>query len=423
MSLFLATVPEGVLLHHGNHDPKTPAEPDWLAYEIEHAEEFARGHFPGPGRPGGPRKPQKPMASKAEGTAGWLHVYRTNRPLQLLYVDGMSGGKTDMGTLDTQDLLLRGGMESAAGGGPMNERQRAEDLCALCKDWGLHGVIRMEAGFEIIKCNFSDGMTEMQTLQRPMRDVRHRSFEQLRGIAERYYDIGSSRTIIDYSSMVSAFFFPINLTNPDRKRPDLPRLVGVADTELSAIKNHIGEVVQRRRNEPVRVVDWQGVSDMITCRYADRLRSMANVSSIDEVAGTVHFLLDTYIDYSSDEPLRDAHARCAEFYLHAITPDSATDALIYEAFKQVTSHICAALFKVRKLVGDGATLAEATAVVRSLTEYLAWARFKRCPGCGVHEVCVIPMWPGGDEEDYFHPRCHNSSDSRTGNSYWGRPPW
>jgi hypothetical protein len=35
-------------------------------------------------------------------------IYRETRPLtNLVYIDGMSAGKTTMGTLDTQDYILR----------------------------------------------------------------------------------------------------------------------------------------------------------------------------------------------------------------------------------------------------------------------------------------------------------------------------
>lgn len=451
MSMFLATVPEGVLFHHGNDRPETPSEPDWLAYEVEHAEGFAHG-FSGPPehkKPPPDRKlgrssyDQKVMGSKVRPSgrkAGWLHVYRTSRPLQFLYVDGMSGGKTFMGTLDTQDYLLRGdrsygagGREvSRAGGGPMNERLRAAELCELCDEWGLHGIIRMEAGFEIIQCNFTDGLEQIQALQRPGPSGQPghgrgiQSFEYLRGIAERYFDIGSSRTIIDYSSMVSAFFFPVNLTNPDANRPDLPRLSNTTDAELAAIKEYFKKTLDQRRNEPRRPIDWQDVSDIIVSRYADRVDYMVNAApSTDAIAAEISFLIDLYVDYSrTDENSRpDAIDRCTNFYLKTVTAVSEPDQLIFEAFKGVTSKICTTLFEVRDLItssesSDESPLQTATKKLQSLMDFLAWARFRQCSGCGRDEVCVIPMWPFGAEDDYFHPRCGNSSDLSGSKNYW-----
>lgn len=162
MSFFLATVPEGVMFYHGSSKEETPDQPEWLAYEIEHAELFARSRFggrppgPPPGDDGarggvgwmsflqGPYDPQRPFNGPqtpppTEDNGGWLHVYRTTEPLKLLYVDGMGAGKTDMGTLDTQDYVLRGQTPGASerntpkapepgrGSGPMDERGRANE--------------------------------------------------------------------------------------------------------------------------------------------------------------------------------------------------------------------------------------------------------------------------------------------------------
>ncbi|KID79305.1 uncharacterized protein G6M90_00g021040 [Metarhizium brunneum] len=433
MSLFLATVPPGVLFHHGNLRPQSPSEPDWLAYEVEHAEGFTRSFGPPPKQNPGSSSAHRQNVLGGGAERGWLHVYRTTRPLRFLYVDGMSGGKTDMGTLDTQDYLLRSRYsheDKRQGNTPIRERERAEFLCRLCEEWDLQGIIRMEAGFEIIKCDFTDGLEQVQAFRRSSRELRSetRQFEYLRGIAERYFDIGSSRTVIDYSSMVSAFFFSVNLTNPDAGRPDLPRLSEATGAELAAINKYFNATVEKRRDETPPSIDWQDVSDIIVSRYADRLEYMVqHVPSVDVLALEVAFLLDVYIDYpDEDEPsLENAAQHCRDFYLQAISPASESDHLIHAAFRQVTTEICTALFAVRELLESEQltgeqTLAAARKRLQSLVDYLDWARFKRCSGCGVDEVCVIPMWPFGNEEDYYHPRCRNSSDTRGGKSYWGR---
>lgn len=471
MSFFLATVPKGVIFHHGNNNEKSPEDPDWLAYEIEHAEHFARG---GRGPPGGGRGPgrgpppggmdygmgQSPLvddrASREPGSfapeqdppavdkGGWLHTYRTTRPLRYLYVDGMGGGKTSMGTLDSQDYLLRGTREASGfeeheekphekrAGGPMDERARAVELCALCKDWDISGIIRMEAGFEIIQCDFTEGLEQVQALQRPGSDGGRPggfgNFEFVRGLAERYFDIGSSRTIVDYSSMVSAYFFPVNITNPDPKRPDLPRLSSTTDSELAAIQRYLNHTISDRINDPVRTVDWQDVTDLIVGRYADRIRFMAEkTSDPSQIASDLNFLLTVYLDYSGkdSDQVSAAIDRCTTFYLHGIDPVTDSDHLIHAAIRETTSEICTKLFEVRELVtgdselADSARLSQAVSVLKSLMEYLQWARFKSCGGCAVDEVCLIPMWPMGTKEAYDSPRCVNSTDRDDGESYWG----
>ncbi|KAI0000599.1 hypothetical protein F4779DRAFT_147551 [Xylariaceae sp. FL0662B] len=468
MSFFLATVPEGVLLHHGNNNSESPTEPDWLAYEIEHAEGFARGRHgppPGKGRPkDGQMVPQFNLGGRDtkyhpeylqededNETQGYLHVYRTSRPLQFLYIDGMSGGKTAMGTLDSQDYLLRGNNSSLEeelpwdrsvlgskppsrkGGGPMGERQRAEELCELCREWGLQGVIRMEAGFEIIKCDFSDGLEEIQALQRPNNTGDHGpgmgSLEVIRGLAERYQGIGAHRTVVDFSSMVSAFFFPVNLTNSDQQRPDLPRLTSTSQAELAGIRSYLTSVIHERLDQPQRSIDWQDVADMIVGRYADRIQYMAEeVDSIDTMAREVNFLLTLFIDHSKKHPdIGVGIDRCSNFYLRSIKPQTEADRLILEAFAVVTHHICATLFRIRDHVvadptPDQLSLAASTSALRSLMDFLEWTRFKRCPPCDLGSVCTIPMWPMGTVEQYRTPRCTNGTNAFDGDSYWGIRP-
>ncbi|KAI1857793.1 uncharacterized protein JN550_013056 [Neoarthrinium moseri] len=470
MSFFLATVPQGVLLHHGSSSPDPPSQPDWLAYEIEHAENFARGRRgpggpPGRGPPGdGPDGgPQEVMGSPWHGTEmvdgaevhGYLHVYETTRPLKFLYIDGMGAGKTSMGTLDSQDYLLRGkspenGTDSTPrprrrpdgqpperprGGGPMDEQQRARDLCQLCKEWDLQGVVRMEAGFEIIKCDFSDGLREVQVLQRPDeilgRPGGFGNLEYFRGVSERYNGIGSSRTAIDYSSMVSAFFFPVNLTNPNPKRQDLPRLRSAEQPQLAEIKSYLESVIHARRDHASRVIDWQDVSDLIVSRYADRVKYMAEaVQDIGAMAREVNFLLTLFVDGSDKgDSLELGISRCSNFYLRSVSPVTEADVLIRTAFETVTREICTTLFRVRSLVvtdpaPDQSSLAASVSVLRALMQSLNWARFKRCPPCAIDEVCVIPMWPMGTVEEYNNPQCSNGTE--TGERYWdggpGRPP-
>jgi hypothetical protein len=100
---------------------------EWLAFEIEHAEMFARaflGRRPGrrPGKPGDPERKERPgepgespppppfeltLAETVDGiqsmddddnepdfSSGYLYIYRTTRPLtNLVYIDGCQRGR------------------------------------------------------------------------------------------------------------------------------------------------------------------------------------------------------------------------------------------------------------------------------------------------------------------------------------------
>uniref|UniRef100_A0A8H7KA49 Uncharacterized protein n=1 Tax=Bionectria ochroleuca TaxID=29856 RepID=A0A8H7KA49_BIOOC len=258
------------------------------------------------------------------------------------------------------------------------------------------------------------------------------SFEFLRGISNRYDGIGSTRTILDYSSMVSAYFFPVNLTNPDPKRPDLPRLTNLSDDELKHIRGIVGDVVKERLDGKAPIINWQDVADLVVKRYAERLQFMTQKgTSSKRIADEANFLLDTFIDYSTEEKSQDNSAsisRCSSLFLQPIKPKTTADELIYSAFEEVLSQICTTLFKVRDISlvaqqNEDYALPTAVGTLQSLLNYLGWASFKRCPPCGVDEVCLIPMWPFGTVDAYEHPRCVKSTDGRgDGESYWGDRP-
>lgn len=60
-----------------------------------------------------------------------------------------------------------------------------------------------------------------------------------------------NRTILDYLSMVSAFFFLVNLTNPDSNYADLPRLTGTTEDEILAIREYLATVLDARIASPL----------------------------------------------------------------------------------------------------------------------------------------------------------------------------
>ena len=133
MSFFPVTIPANTQFYHGTHSAEPVEGMEWLAFEIEHAELFARsGRPPGKGRPGRPSRPGGPggpgsppsgeirfgdepgqgqvVANGADldkdaGGFAYLHQYRTTHALErLLYLDGMSAGKTSVGTLVSRVL-------------------------------------------------------------------------------------------------------------------------------------------------------------------------------------------------------------------------------------------------------------------------------------------------------------------------------
>ena len=94
-------------------------------------------------------------------------TYQTTRAAKCIYFDGESAALMGSGQLDTQMLHIWGntsGPPQEGGGfrGLWEEYARALGLCDWIQDkklggngWGVEGIVRMNAGFEMIWCNFS----------------------------------------------------------------------------------------------------------------------------------------------------------------------------------------------------------------------------------------------------------------------------
>jgi hypothetical protein len=451
MSFFPVTIPNNTLLYHGTQNEFSVTGMEWLAFEIEHAEVFARsrrGRPPGrggdrppgsrPGEPGDPGRGPPPMEFIEEFSeepleeplnSAYLHIYRTKSPLSnLLYVDGMSASKSSMGTLDTQDLVLRKN-DSKITPDPWGDRQRAADLCAIGLEWGFEGIVRMEAGFELILCNFSKNVELVEARQRPDYDKREayndrQQFEYFRGVSMRYQGITAGRAQLDYSFMVSAFFYPANLTNPEAKRAELPRLVSSDSLVLNRIRSDVKEIFSEDRSQAQESVNWQGVVDMIVTRYSERLQVISYPASDNNtVLSEINSLLTVFINYK-DPDVEIAIDKCSTHYLAAVVPRTSQDHLIHAAILTVSRKICDYLFQVRAILLEGEyirdeAVAEAKVVVEDLMVYLDWSTWHQCGKCAVDEICFVAMWPFGGVEDHEHPGCIKPGGITRGRGgYW-----
>ncbi|KAF2679862.1 hypothetical protein K458DRAFT_445555 [Lentithecium fluviatile CBS 122367] len=84
-----------------------------------------------------------------------LYTMMTTKRLNLIYIDGQSAALTTLGTLDSQMALLQNEVpDDPKENIVFNEGQRAIDLCALTKFLKIDGVVRMNAGFEVMLCNY-----------------------------------------------------------------------------------------------------------------------------------------------------------------------------------------------------------------------------------------------------------------------------
>ncbi|KAM7219791.1 hypothetical protein V8F06_004825 [Rhypophila decipiens] len=132
-SIVAGTIAPATVLYHAKHAPGPPKKPTFFAFDAE----MSVGIYRGSGQSN-------------------LHVYSTTRPLNIIYFDGQAATLTALGTLDSQISILQGHV-------PLypeydlvyDEDQRALDLCDLVKKLGIDGLVRMDAGFELLVCDYA----------------------------------------------------------------------------------------------------------------------------------------------------------------------------------------------------------------------------------------------------------------------------
>lgn len=101
------------------------------------------------------------------GSSRNTHIltYQTTRPMKCIYFDGESAALFGRGQLDSQMLHIYGNVSGPPQDhfwGLYDEYARANGLCDWLSEknlgglgWGFEGIVRMNAGFEMIMCNFS----------------------------------------------------------------------------------------------------------------------------------------------------------------------------------------------------------------------------------------------------------------------------
>lgn len=477
MALIPASVPKGSLFYHGTQTPGPPPGPEWLAFEVEHAESFAfsiryndshsdNGISDTSAHPGQNSQmvlrgsPDEDVRASSKNIRGYLLTYQTNRDLKLLYVDGSSAGKSDMGMLDTQDLVIRLLRNSSNSRPAWDEWDRARDLCNIVTDWGYDGILRMEIGFEIIYCDFASGLDLLRVVRRPFFDqgqpggragMGRRLFHWARAVTHRYDGFDSNRIRLDFSRMVSAYFYPVNLTNPDPEAQEVPRLLSTTMAERKSIRSRVVEVNARETSPNI---EWQSIVDMIVSRYGDRLALMNSPSiHADNLVQEIYNVVNTYLKYpktpedingqqdSSKE--NEAFQMCIRHYVQPVEifQDSFTqeDKLIHTAITAVTTRICETLFESRRLIQEAkldllqhsgrfeeleAKLQEAVwesqKLIIDLADDLQWTDWRKCRGCTVDEICFVAMWPYGRPVDHHRPGCVNETvfENPLENNYW-----
>ncbi|KXG45948.1 uncharacterized protein PGRI_048040 [Penicillium griseofulvum] len=490
VSFFLAGVPAGTQFYHGTSKASPVNGTEWLAFEPEHAMVFARPrrgpppHLPpdeadterqdgGHGelrkrkdhgtdeKHHGPPGDHPPKAFD-ENEAGYLHTYAAAKDLRLLYIDGMSAAKTPKGTLDSQDVVLFNGSFGDPPGRRGRESERARLACEMAdNEWEgrIDGVLRMEAGFEIILCHFERDLNPVritQVKQHPEerrghqgnrkhgdRDGPHKegdgkhhngygpkkeddgkghgpggpakgpdSSRWMRAITARYNGIGGNRVSLNFNHFVTAFSHNIDLFQDN---PTLPRLTSISPEERAVLLAEITDLIMTHQPADTSE-DWQAITDMIVTRYSNDLSYLASgsIDSSERLQSEIERILSPFIDYDERDDVAEVE-RCATQFLPPISSENG--GIAANAVHGVARKICSSLVEA----GKKQDLSSAMQTIQNLVVYLDWATWKECRGCAANEICVVPIWPMGTVQDYNSPECKDASNpyDQGGESYWG----
>lgn len=388
---------------------------------------------------------------------GYLHTYVPTHPLRLLYIDGLSAGKTSNGTLDTQDLLILNQSTSPEPGSPMGgEIARAQGMCHLASTlWEnkIDGILRMEAGFEIILCEFEGNVERKNVVayngerdeDRPGKGGKGRGgvmggWRYVKAVSERFHGIGGDRVTLDYENFVSVFAYDqegdMGLWKNDvvSDTPH-PRLINASPEQLHQVRDAVTAMILKSDGVVEEGRNWQALEDMVIERYSQALHHLHTDASVrrskENFAAYLNTLLRPFISPSARNSTLEIERCVAQIVPPFPLPPLSSASLAHTTLHQVTTRICSALVNAldastltlsRSLAATSSPPYHALDLIDKLVGYLQWTTWKECGSCADEEVCFIPIWPMGSLENHKNPQCVKEAGVGTG--YWGRwgPP-
>lgn len=380
---------------------------------------------------------------------GYLHTYSTQHPLNLLYIDGLSAGKTSNGTLDSQDRLLLNLTGEQPGGGMGNEMQRARGLCELAAglwEGRIDGVIRMEAGFEVILCDFERHLERVDAVRVDRDGWRDGKmgrgvmggWQYIKAVTSRYKGLGDDRVKLNYDHFVSVFAhnIPGLWDNDVQSDTPMPRLTDVAPSTLHALRDEVTSLIFNTNWAFPPSKNWQATADTVVARYSAPLHHITSSRTLRADPAALRAYIQTLLRPFIDAGARNASletVRCTAQLVPPLSPRTVSEPpLAHRALHAVTTHICDTLLTALSISTTPAPhvsymsvyAARAVDEVKELVDWLSWTSWKECGTCGDEEVCFVPMWPMGAREDHARPRCRGEEGVAGQAGYWGRqgPP-
>ncbi|KAF8209408.1 hypothetical protein K438DRAFT_230198 [Mycena galopus ATCC 62051] len=428
------SVPIGTLLYHGRGDNAIPTSPEWIATDPEHSFTFSRDS----------------MINNGSIAGCWHLTFVTARPLRVLYFDGSSGSKMENGPMDTQDLLLWGTVDPAR---RMDEDERINDLCAWGKDLGIDGYVRMEMDFELMLCDFSNGVELLSAdylSAWPGESAREPLIfgTILSGSWHSRYP-GETRVHLDLTKLISFYdtsLAPSLIRDRESKERWDHRVSGVSAPDLGLVKRRLQDVLASGTNIGSGI-DWKTLYRVVVERYADRLEMLnylldtTTTENLHERAPIIQtelrMMLTPYLLYTArpnrlSTPDSQSYVEgrdeawaipvwgaCATRHTAHIHRNSglqsrltSSERLLLGALDGTNREICRVLVRMwatgvhagvdALLPGEkepstpvlSQILEQWRTQTHSLIAWLDWSVWVKCrPMCPAEEMCYLPTWP------------------------------
>ncbi|KAG6915814.1 hypothetical protein DXG01_009688 [Tephrocybe rancida] len=255
--------------------------------------------------------------------------------MKVLYFDGSSAAKMQGGPMDSQDIVLWGKVRRDSTG---HERERIDELCAWGKQFGVDGFVRMEMDFEIMHCDFKNGLRPVSSLnlaspilldRRPPRPGLPKEFSinalddngrmdtavLESGSWHNHYP-GDPRIQLDFSRLVSFYdteLVPSLIPSRLNQTRFEHRLENISLHDSEAVMKVISGVLARPSKSSG--IDWRGLFRVITLRYADRLEIIQHHLNSTETEAVSRTPLE-----SASLVLQQLRIMLAPYILHSAIP-------------------------------------------------------------------------------------------------------
>ncbi|EFP90397.2 hypothetical protein PGT21_016695 [Puccinia graminis f. sp. tritici] len=332
-----------------------------------------------------------------------LYKYAATRPLRVLYVDGQSASLGTPGFMDSQYIIIDASIppdNPDPGHDPTGETARAVALCKMGEKYGFEGVVRMATSFELLWCDFKNGieLLNMTNATDPYykhqwdSDVPTNSLERDQSAisdsadppffararwtyahsgAREFFAPGEVRVILDPMGFIS---FYDGLESLDAKRrvegtSEGPRarhrLYGISAHDTKKVQARLIEVLERKEAEDWQIdshrPDWRALVLTIIQRYSQpliELRYLLNREDLNateqaiEVRGLTYDILMPSLDFSHwSSPERDWISegihRCLTYYTSTpLLPSDLTHSirLIIGAIEGTLKRVCTTIY-------------------------------------------------------------------------------